>query len=210
MALRTLVRWGGLAAMVAGMLWFVVRALVLWSPPPLTYDDYNRLFSVPLLLFFGGLVGLHAQQSARGPLARLGKLLAFLGCTLLLTGNIVEFWLVLLQAKPNVAAADERGELDVWIGSEIGWITFLVGLFLLCIGLVLWGIAAVRTKSFLRSRFIPLLIGTHGLLAFVMAPLILPAADVLLVLFGLGWIWLGYALWSHSSSMPTGAGATAE
>ena len=38
-----LIRLGGLAAILGGVLWIAVRVLVLLQPPPFSYDAYNRM-----------------------------------------------------------------------------------------------------------------------------------------------------------------------
>ncbi len=36
------------------MLWAIARFLISFDPPLLTYDDYNRLFTLPLMLVLAG------------------------------------------------------------------------------------------------------------------------------------------------------------
>ena len=192
-----LIRWGGLAAMLGGVLWIAVRVLVLLEPPPFSYDAYNRMFVAPLLLLLVGLLGFSVRRAGGcGRLARTGTVAALAGCTLLIVGNVTEFWLVLAQSKPNANAAYQSGAEEVWIGSEIGWILFLLGFLILSIGLVLFGAAAVRASELPKWRALPLMVGAAGLTAFLFGPFLVTVADLLLTLIGLGWMLLGYVLWS--------------
>jgi len=188
---------GGLAAILGGVLWIAVRVLVLLEPPPFSYDAYNRMFVAPLLLLLVGLLGLSARSAGgRRRLARTGTMAAVGGCALLIAGNVAEFWFVLMQSKPNANAAYQSGAEEVWIGSEIGWMLFLLGFLIMSIGLVLFGVAAVRANELPRWRALPLMVGVAGLMAFLFGPFLVAAADLLLTLIGVGWILLGYLLWS--------------
>ena len=124
---------------------------------------------------------------------------------MLIAGNVAEFWLVLAQSKPNANAAYQSGAEEVWIGSEIGWMLFLLGFLIMSIGLVLFGVAAVRANELPRWRALPLMVGVAGLMAFLFGPFLVAAADLLLTLIGVGWILLGYALWSEKDEMVRGS-----
>lgn len=202
----SLIRLGGLAAILGGALWIAVRVLVLLEPPPFSYDAYNRMFVAPLLLLLVGLSGLSVRRAGgHGRLARTGTVAALAGCALLIAGNVVEFWLVLVQSKPNANAAYQSGAEEVWIGSEIGWILFLLGFLILSIGLVIFGVATVRADELPRWRALPLMVGATGLTAFLFGPFLVAAADLLLTLIGVGWILLGYMLWSEKSELVRGS-----
>ncbi len=198
-----LIRLSGLAAILGGVLWIAVRLLILLEPPPFSYDAYNRMFTAPLLLLLVGLLGLSVRRAGgRGRLARTGIVAALAGCALLIAGNVAEFWLVLAQSKPNANAAYQSGAEEVWIGSEIGWMLFLLGFLILSIGLVLFGVAAVRANELPRWRALPLMVGAAGLTAFLFGPFLVAVADLLLTLIGVGWILLGYALWTGRVNEP--------
>lgn len=85
----TLVRWGGLAAVVAGAL-YVLGALstALNYPPAYIFKHLhlNAIWGVPLrLLIVGALAGLHARQIGSRGYGRLGTadfLPAFVGSLL--------------------------------------------------------------------------------------------------------------------------------
>ena len=73
MASSALIRIGGLAAMVGGLLWVVKGGSILltgWQPPV--------VFEAALPLFALGLLGLHARLEGRGgPLGKAGLLVAY-------------------------------------------------------------------------------------------------------------------------------------
>lgn len=46
----------------------------------------------------------------------------------------MEFYGVLLQEEPNAYAATQAGETDHWVGSDIGWIVFGIGMLTLLVG----------------------------------------------------------------------------
>lgn len=132
--------WPRAAAVAAGVSWLLARALIEWSTrdpagAPMSYDAANRVATVAIVLLGLAVVGAvwrtggHPTGRAK---AALGVTVA--GFVALLAGNIVEFWGVLLQDRPNAFSAAE-GE-DVWIGSQIGWMAFGVGMLLVVVGTV--------------------------------------------------------------------------
>lgn len=134
-------RWAGPLLVVGGVLWAIARFLISFDPPPLNYDDYNRLFTLPLLLVLAGWMGFQMPRLRR---ARWTTIVAVtvvtLGLVLMLVGNAVEFWGVLFQDRPNAFAAVETGE-EAWAGSDIGWMIFGLGHFIAAIGTLGAGLA---------------------------------------------------------------------
>jgi hypothetical protein len=59
-----------------------------------------------------------------------GLVVAAAGAGLLPAGNLIEFYGVLLQDRPNSYGAYGLGQ-EPWIGSDVGWITFLLGALIL-------------------------------------------------------------------------------
>jgi hypothetical protein len=91
-----LVRWGGLASSVAGVVFVVAGLLILIAPPQGavldSFGDYfvKVIFVVALALTLGAIVGLHALQSGRyGPLGTASSSITFLGYTLIVIETIV-------------------------------------------------------------------------------------------------------------------------
>jgi hypothetical protein len=208
-----LIRLGGLFAIAAGVL-LAVGALLSnrgsGTPPPSALDHLSVVApNVGWLLLLGGLAALHARQAhLYGRLGAAGFWVAFVG-TLLGT---------LLGTLPLLATAlagDRVPTALVLFGGLAAGLFYLVAMG---IGLLLLGIATLRARVLpVPWRLLPLAMfvvkvpltplvmlilgeelrrelvlrsGTHSeILAF----LVLDAPDVL---FGLGWVLLGYALWS--------------
>ena len=73
MASSALIRIGGLAAMVGGLLWVVKGGAIL-----LTGQQPPVVFEAALPLFALGLLGLHARIEGRGrPMGKAGMLVAY-------------------------------------------------------------------------------------------------------------------------------------
>lgn len=70
-----LVRWGGLAAVVGGLMWVIKGGTIL-----LTGQQPPAVFEAALPLFAVGLLGLHARLDGRGgSLGKAGVLVAYAG-----------------------------------------------------------------------------------------------------------------------------------
>ena len=170
-AVRRPSRGAGTSALLGGAAWLLLApAAELHRRDLLSYDGYNRLIAVPLLLFTVALVLAPQVLDARG-LARTGLRVAAAGAGLLVAGNVIEFYGVLLQDRPNSYAAYESGQ-EPWIGSDVGWMVFLLGALVLLIGGILAAVRMARAR--LRPRWV-------GVFAAVLGPGVLFGN-----LFGLG------------------------
>lgn len=126
---------GGTAAMLGGLAWLLlIPAAELHRRELLSYDGYNRLLAIPLLLFLVALLAVSRALTVAGRSVRAGLLAAAVGVGLLLAGNVAEFYGVLLQDQPNAYAAAQAGEASHWVGSDVGWIVFGVGMLVLLVG----------------------------------------------------------------------------
>lgn len=181
------------AALLGGAAWFLLApAAELARRDVLSYDGYNRFLAVPLLLF---TVALSLASPALGLRGRLGKVsyaVAAAGAGLLLIGNVVEFYGVLLQDQRNAQAAFEAGQKDHWIGSDIGWIIFGVGMLVLLVGGLIAAIALHRSRT--SPRWLVAFTATLGIgvLAgnvFGLAPAFLSVP--VLALYAFGWMAFG-------------------
>lgn len=192
MSSSSLIRWGGLTAILAGVLLVVTDLLNLAIDPNEPFSEsattgiyafqsvLNLLFAVLLLI---GLVGLYARQSeAAGSLGLAGFLVAFLG-TALLTGFL---WAALFIA-PDLAV-EAPAVLDE--GPPPG---FFLTLITFGVGWLLFGIATLWARVYPRIPAILLIIGA------VIIILPLPFTGIVL---GIAVAWLGFALF-------TGGGASA-
>ena|SRR5215204_1380434 len=169
MAASDLVRWGGLAAMGAGLLAIVYGVLAFAvgkgdEPGPL-----DILVILAMILEVVGLVGFHALQGRNyGRIGGAGLYTTF--------GSIVVFELLLLTSL---------------LGGDVGldWLVAL-GVLGLLVGLVLYGTAT------LQARVLP---RWCGILFIILLPVGILLGDLQPIWGGLVWLALGYALWSQSS-----------
>jgi hypothetical protein len=167
----SLVRLGGLASMLAGVVFLVDEILGLMNPAP--YLDV--MFVVAMLLMLAGMIGFHAlQQGNYGRLGWVGfyavvvgVLALVLGLVLLLSGSTALLWLLPVAtlailvgfALYGVATLQAR-VLPRWCG-----VGFIVGLP------VWWVVSVVLGNEYGGSL--------GGML------------------FALLWLALGYVLWSR-------------
>ena len=209
----------GLAAMVGGVLWLGLVTLGIvhdfWASAigVLTYENYNRLLTVPLLLFVVGWFGVRASLVHRpGRLGRASAVIVLIGLLLLLAGNVLEFWLVVFQSR---YVPFRLGGPDSWPGAMIGWGLFLLGCPVVPMGLVLFGLAALRAKLLPRWNAAPLIIGLLSAFGPALAAVgsrwgtsFEQGFACFMLSLGLGWIVLGYILWSgKTATARPGSGA---
>ncbi len=210
------IRWGGLVAMLGGVLAIILTPFATFAGwlagPARTYPDmpwaqlveplvtpflgfgtyeevyatYGKVFLLIYLLFMIGLVSLHARISGRaGRLEERGFRVALLGLVMNLIGNVADYWLgeeVLHQPLWGMSFA---------IGTLLGTLVYIVGSVLL-------GVAILRTRVLPRwSGWTLIIAPTLGIVLGLWLVRHLPSGLVMPV--GLGWILLGYALWSEDS-----------
>ena len=171
MSSSDLIRWGGIAAMAAGVVWVIsgILAIVYQGVhAPGTFADYvvEGTFAVGLLLTVVGMVGLHALQKEN--YGRIGR------------GG---FWTVVVASLGQVL-----GTVVLLAGSTaLAWLVFPVGVLAVLVGFVLYGAATLQARVLPRWCGVGLIVG-------------LPVAIALglyggNILFGLLWLALGYVLW---------------
>jgi len=176
MSSSDLIRWGGLAAILAGGVWVVsgILAIVYQGVhAPGTFADYlvEGTFAAGLLLTAAGMVGLHGlQRENYGRIGRAGfytvvvaTLGQFLGTVVLLAGS-----------------------------TALAWLVFPVGVLAVLVGFVLYGAATLQARVLPRWCGVGLIVG-------------LPVAIALglyggNVLFGLLWMALGFTLRSRGEA----------
>ena len=178
MSSSDLVRRGGLAAMLTGVVLIVAFILVGANPESPTGSSYDNLIGVllivALLLLAAGLAGFHALQ--RGNYGRLGG---------------VGFYAVVVSALIEIVAFLVRLS-----GSTPLELLELLGILGLMLGLVLYGAATFRAGVLPRWCGVGLIV---GLPVWVVVALGFGLAGAVIgaVLFGLLWLALGYALRSQ-------------
>ena len=192
-----LIRWGGLAAALAGALFVAADLLSLSISPkfpsseslssePYAIQSVLKLVAAVLLLL--GLFGLHARQAeAAGPLGTAGFLAAFSG-TALVVGS---FWATAFFAPAMVAmdpVAFDAGEGPPGRLAD----AFVVTMAAFVLGWALFGVASWRARVYPRAAALllvcgsPLALGTLLVVGF-------PTG----VFFSAAVAWLGYTLWSE-------------
>lgn len=170
MSSSDLIWWGGIAAMVAGVVWVIsgILAIVYQGVHvPGTFADYlvEGTFTVGLLLTVVGMMGLHVLQKEKYGRIGLGG-----------------FWTVVVASLVQVL-----GTLVLLAGSTaLAWLVFPVGVLAVLVGFVLYGAATLQARVLPRWCGVGLIVG-------------LPVAIALglyggNVLFGLLWLALGYLL----------------
>lgn len=176
---RSLVRLGGVAAIVGGLLWIIKGGAILLSG-----DQPRYVFEVAPLCFAAGLLGLHAALAGRGGLpGRLGGVLAFVAMALSVLGLV---------------SLIQRGDAP---GSEAAFDPVVLAGFLATLGsLLLLGVAVRRVGLLARPwGLLPLALGalTVPLLAVAgaVAGLNERLLEVPVVIVGAAWVALGYRLW---------------
>src|ERR687895_1594601 len=192
--------WSGLAAMLGGVLFSgkVLWDMMIITPPHATDVTDHLFFFAPLFLLIGmaGFCTLCAQRF--GTLGKMGCIISLSGLAVGTIGSLVGVWVEPLR-------------LAYWLGFRF-----------LCIGLVLLGVATIKAQALPGGwSALPLAVGLVGLgralfmfFAVTMGSTGLDALEagdelgtflsswagtltsVLGLLFGLGWLCLGYALWA--------------
>jgi hypothetical protein len=169
-----LIRWGGLAAMGAGLLAIVYFLIGFATSDGDEPGPLDILIILAMFLEVVGLLGFHALQGTN--YGRIGR--AGLYTTI---GAIVIFELLLVASL---------------LGGNVGleWLA-AVGVLGLLVGLVLYGAAT------LQARVLP---RWCGILFIIFTPVGILLGDLQPIWGGLAWLALGYALWSQSSSGAAG------
>lgn len=188
-----LIRWGGPAALLGGLL-FVVYAvgfsLVAAYNPALEESSaghaiYHMFNAPPNALMFIGIIGLYLYLCRSDRFGIVGKI-GFYICA-------VVFAVEAIGGLAIIASETMLGGAGVAVLDAVHPMVLL-----LMLGSILFGIGVLRSGAMARG----------GALMLVVVPVLMIASLFLLggpqwafiggmALFGLGWAWLGYDLWSH-------------
>ncbi len=187
MMLAELMRWSGMAAILAGVL--LIVSLLLTE---LVAEGFIYLFALVFLLLAVALPGLHARQVGRsGLLGRIGFVAALIGA--------VAFFVLLAV----VGVAENLFGLDPDASDVVGLVLF-VAFIAFMVGIVLFGIATARAGVFPRAAGLLLALGLLGGLVIDLLTGAFFDEDatswgyfIALTAFAVGLIWLGYALRSE-------------
>ena len=174
MSSSNIVRWGGLAAVIAGLVWsmgFVLSRMPAGQSPLPEHVGYVS-WVTPLLFAAVALIGLHARLADASPrLGRVGVIMAYItvAASLVTIGALLLFRLRVLPQPAGTGA--------------------FVAFFGLLFSAIVLGIAALRANVLPRwASGLPLAI---GLLTIPSLFLLRPVWGIII---GLAWVALGYAL----------------
>jgi hypothetical protein len=179
-----LIRWGGLAALLAGA-FFIVEALAV----PFIGDVHwaFHMLDFPAHAFLAvGLVGLCLWQKRQGRFGWLGTVgvsLIVIASVLIALGGLAIVFIDGVLKAPEEVLNDIVHPLEL----------------LVIIGAVLFGMATMNANVLPSGGALLIIVGALGFFGISFAGvgpewLISVAVAVL----GAGWAWLGYALWSES------------
>jgi hypothetical protein len=118
-------------AVATGASWTVGVTLVatqaVSDPVGAGYDAANRALTLSLVLLV-----VYAVLLRRSPPGGSGKgaMALAVGSVLLLTGNVLEFWMVLFSDLHTEKTAVRLGEPEAFWGSLAGWIVFVSGMLI--------------------------------------------------------------------------------
>jgi len=189
-----LIRWTGLAAMLGAAVWWASWILNGFTKDGsvtilgLSERGWRTVANAALLSFIGCLAGIAAAHASRaGKVAIIGFLTTLLALVAMLAGNVIEFWV----------ASDPGGSMQ------------LFGLFVQPIGLILLGFPVFKANVLPRwGRPVPL--GFGAILGLMLVVVMVRMATgiqlqekllaLVIMTIGLGWMVLGYALWSGLSA----------
>lgn len=188
MSSTAVVRWGGLAAMLAGMLMVIKSTMQLWWPASERMGMYvsGLVLVTAGLLAALGLLGLYARMSSRA--SWLGKAGATLAAVAALASAANLLTLVL-------RAGSSAGSAQI-----IAIAATLVGLLG---GLLLLGLAALRTRTLSRrAAALPIAMALLSfpatiMLVHIVADPFVPvslADELPITVIGLYWLALGYII----------------
>lgn len=186
MSSLNLIRGGGVVAILGGILWIVAAIITASKPRGCIGPECD--------------VGAMRDSSDVAPFLLLALLLSAMGLAgmVIRTRNAgrLDRWMQTSVALCAVGAALLVLGMVLSVISEVFWVLAPLGGLALVIGLALVGIVALRTGALTRWAAVLLVIGSLGMLGFNDQN-----AQVLMAIpFGIGWLAVGYALWSERSS----------
>lgn len=192
MSSSTLIRWGGLAAVLAGVSLIVQQVYALVAPDP-TSGGWVAVHSLGYLGLALGLLGQVAiyvcQMNRVGRLGFTGFLLGFVGNGLTAGAAFLNTYIVPVLTTQAPALLTPTGPLFT---GPMG-IMVLLSAVLVTLGFILFGIATARAGVLPTIAAWIVVVSAWFGLAAVFSPVIFAIAGAV---FGFGNAWLGYAVWS--------------
>ncbi len=188
----------GALAILGGALW-----ALSWSFNSLTQDGtravlglaergWRRLLDPALAFLIVALFAYRRRYSWPGSRAAVfGWSIAVLGLVAMLVGNIIEFWI------GELLYLDVPGQFEPT--DHLGWALFLAGLMIQAGGFVVLGVAHFRSRIVPGwRRVLPLVMGLFPAVVLLVATVAQAALGTVIFVFALGWVMLGYDLWSSA------------
>ncbi|HEV8488204.1 MAG TPA: hypothetical protein VGQ58_00280 [Candidatus Limnocylindrales bacterium] len=193
-------RLGGFVTLLGGTLWVVSFGVAQAISPQLT-----GILAAPAILLLIGLIALQARHATGGgPLGVTAFAITVVGMVMLAYGSVGRLVVT--------------GEIFGLAYGPVGFTGLAPGALVLGAGAVLTAISVISANVMPRLSPIPLLVGATGVAAAGgsalarqllngspadIFPLELGPLAALWALFGLGWLWLGYLLWSERPKATT-------
>ena len=151
MSSSSLIRWGGLAAMLGGVLGMILTPILiyLWATYSDVYGYFGRAYFLVFLGCMAGLAGLYALRRESLGLQGTEKLnteqlvfgTTFVGLAVALVGCILDYW------------GGTPGEDFTWVQMQ-GFGIEMLGLMLVLFGSVAFGLIYRRANALPRSYLI--------------------------------------------------------
>jgi hypothetical protein len=180
MVASNLIRWGGPAAILGGVLVMIGSFYSAWI--------HEALYGVGFALLFVGITGIYLYLRRSGRVGLWGTV----GFYLVVYGSVVTS-IDNLGVLLNAWGTQWQDALDVLtLPAMLGW--------------VLFGVAILRSGRLPRGGAWLLIASAPAEVGIIVAMAVsgytLPdfVWSVSAILFGLGWVWLGYGLWSESGA----------
>ncbi|HLA99581.1 MAG TPA: hypothetical protein VJL34_14115 [Anaerolineales bacterium] len=195
MGTQKLIRWSGLALLVAGMLWLLS---ILHPPDTLAgmlapaWGPSHYVTAVASLFLVFGLIGLYAHHAARvGWLGLIAFVLTLAASAMLISAEVFAGALA-----PTLASSPATQSLVD--PQQAGPFVVVIGLIavLATVGNVLLGIAIIRAGVLPRWAGLLIIIGFVLLASGIGLPALAIISPGGIVLSGLGYAWCGYAIWA--------------
>lgn len=177
MSSSDLVRWCGLAAMLAGVAFIVLMLVPEGAPGSFSYILSSLVFIVALLLLLVGLAGFHSLQ--KGNYGRIGH---------------AGFYTVIVAGLAQIIA-----QVGLMLGiMALEFLDFL-GFLGVLVGLVLYGAATLQARVLPRWCGVGFIVGlpVWFVVSAILGEFGWPLGGIL---FGLLWLALGYTLWSQGGA----------
>ena len=189
-------RVGGFVALLGGTLWVVSFGIVQAVAPHL-----SGILVGPVVFLMVGLVALRVRKATGG------GVLGTIGFAVTLVGLV-------MLAYGSIGRLAVTGDILGMAYGPIGFTGLAPGAFVAGAGAALTALSMITANVMPRLSPIPLLIGAAGVAAAggsALARQLLEGAPAdifplqigplagLWALFGLGWLWLGYLLWSEGT-----------